>query len=337
MRDVTVMQPSSASPPVRVSFSLQLGRGRGCLLDDPSTQSGSAARSQRACASQLQRMLGRTAMPRTMRAAMAPRIRPCSVHRLRSSCRPVVAAGQRRWLSTEPRRPVSEGVESVQGVELAYSRCGSGPAVLCIPGAMGTASTDFEPQLQALSASHTVIAFDPRGYGRSRPPARDFPDGFYERDARDGAELMRALGLAEHGYSVLGWSDGANSAVHLAACFPDEVRKLVVWGANTRLNQDDIDAFNATRDVQSTWSKRQRETMSAVYGLEGLQHMWSAACDAWERIVVEGDGNVCGAEAALVRCPTFVLHGANDPMVYPEHPRELVETIGPSRFSRPGR
>lgn len=282
-------------------------------------------------------MLGRTAMPRTMRAAMAPRIRPCSVHRLRSSCRPVVAAGQRRWLSTEPRRPVSEGVESVQGVELAYSRCGSGPAVLCIPGAMGTASTDFEPQLQALSASHTVIAFDPRGYGRSRPPARDFPDGFYERDARDGAELMRALGLAEHGYSVLGWSDGANSAVHLAACFPDEVRKLVVWGANTRLNQDDIDAFNATRDVQSTWSKRQRETMSAVYGLEGLQHMWSAACDAWERIVVEGDGNVCGAEAALVRCPTFVLHGAKDPMVYPEHPRELVETIGPSRFSRPGR
>ena len=285
-----------------------------------------------AAAVHCQHMLGPTAMPRAMRAAMAPRIRPCSVHQLRSSCRPVAAG---RWLSTESRRPVIEGVESVRGVELAYSRCGSGPAVLCIPGAMGTASTDFEPQLRALSASHTVVAFDPRGYGRSRPPARDFPDGFYERDARDGAGLMRALGLAEHGYSVLGWSDGANSAVHLAARFPDEVLKLVVWGANTRYNQDDIDAFNATRDVQSTWSERQRETMSAVYGLEGLQNMWSAACDAWERIVVEGDGNVCGAEAALVRCPTFVLHGAKDPMVYPEHPRELVETIGPARVSHP--
>jgi valacyclovir hydrolase len=229
-----------------------------------------------------------------------------------------------------PSRAVTEGVERVGDVELAYSRCGTGPAVLCIPGAMGTASTDFAPQLQALSAAHTVVAFDPRGYGRSRPPARDFPDGFYERDARDGAGLMRALGFAENGYSVLGWSDGANSAIHLAACFPDEVHKLVVWGANTRLNQDDIDAFNATRDVKTTWSKRQRETMSAVYGLDGLQEMWSAGCDAWERIVAESDGNVCGAEAALVRCPTFVLHGAKDPMIYPEHPRELVATIGPT-------
>ena len=246
------------------------------------------------------------------------------------SCFALASCRRRRDLSTASSAEISEGVERVGGIDLAYTRSGSGPAVLCIPGAMGTAATDFGPQLATLSASHTVVAFDPRGYGRSRPPARDFPDGFYERDARDGAGLMRALGFAEAGYSVLGWSDGGNSAVHLAACFPEEVRKLVVWGANTRLNQDDIDAFNATRCVATSWSRRQRETMSAVYGLEQLQEMWSAGCDAWERIVVEGDGNVCGAEAALVRCPTFVLHGKKDPMVYPEHPRELVDTIGPS-------
>ena len=267
---------------------------------------------------------------------------PCSLGlagRRAALCAPCCTAArrpplaQRRQLSGEASavaaaRPITEGRVAVGDTELAYSRCGEGPPLLCMPGAMGAAETDFGPQLAELSVAHTVIAFDPRGYGRSRPPARDFPDGFYERDARDGAGVMAALGLAEGGYGVLGWSDGGNSAVHLAALYPDEVTKLVVWGANTCLNQGDIDAFNATRDVATQWSKRQREAMSAVYGLEGLQDMWSAGCDAWERIVVEGDGNVCGAQAKLVRCPAFVLHGKKDPMVYPEHPRELVESIG---------
>ena len=94
-----------------------------------------------------------------------------------------------------------------------------------------------------------------------------------------------------------------------------------MWGANTRLNQDDIDAFNAIRDVKSTWSNANGKQcrLSTAWM---VQEMWSAGCDAWERIVTEGGGNVCGAEAALVRCPTFVLHGAKDPMIYPST-REL--------------
>ena len=45
-----------------------------------------------------------------------------------------------------------------------------------------------------LSDTFHVVSFDPRGYGRSRPPSRDFPVGFYQRDADDAAALMRSLG-----------------------------------------------------------------------------------------------------------------------------------------------
>ena len=41
-----------------------------------------------------------------------------------------------------------------------------GPPVICLPGAMGTAETDFAAQLEGLAPSLGVVAFDPRGYGK---------------------------------------------------------------------------------------------------------------------------------------------------------------------------
>lgn len=36
-----------------------------------------------------------------------------------------------------------------------------------------------------------MVAWDPRGYGHSRPPDRDFPGDFFERDAKDAVDLMK--------------------------------------------------------------------------------------------------------------------------------------------------
>jgi len=71
---------------------------------------------------------------------------------------------------------------------------GSGAPVLFIPGALGTGASDFEHQLSWFSQTHQVIAPDPRGYGESRPPERDYPINFYQRDAEDMLALMTALG-----------------------------------------------------------------------------------------------------------------------------------------------
>ena len=56
----------------------------------------------------------------------------------------------------------------------------------------GSTRTDFGPQLKSLNKERfTVVGWDPRGYGRSRPPDRDFPSDFFERDAKDGVDLMK--------------------------------------------------------------------------------------------------------------------------------------------------
>ena len=92
--------------------------------------------------------------------------------------------------------------ERVNGVDLHYEVAGNGShVVLCMPGALGSTQSDFGPQLKGLGKDFSVIAFDPRGYGKSIPPKRDFPPDFFHRDANDAAELMKNLGIKSVHYS----------------------------------------------------------------------------------------------------------------------------------------
>ena len=56
----------------------------------------------------------------------------------------------------------------------------------------GCSRTDFSPQLNHFNKQDfTLIAIDPRGYGQSIPPLRDWPLEYIQRDAEDAIELLR--------------------------------------------------------------------------------------------------------------------------------------------------
>ncbi|XP_004694869.1 PREDICTED: valacyclovir hydrolase [Condylura cristata] len=99
---------------------------------------------------------------------------------------------------------VTSAKVAVNGVHLHYQRTGRGKhAVLLLPGMLGCGETDFGPQIKGLNKERfTVVAWDPRGYGRSRPPDRDFPVDFFERDAQDAVDLMK-VGIRD----VSKWSE----------------------------------------------------------------------------------------------------------------------------------
>src|ERR1700761_3932450 len=128
------------------------------------------------------------------------------------------------------------------GVALHYERCGQGHPLLLIPGALGTGAGDFPGQIGWFAAQgFEVIVPDPRGYGKSRPPERDYPPDFYIRDAADMFALMSALGHDR--FSIIGWSDGANIATIMAATRPEWVARLVVFGGQSFLTAEEIATF----------------------------------------------------------------------------------------------
>ena len=54
--------------------------------------------------------------------------------------------------------------------------------------------SDFGVQLKSLAGPElTLVAWDPPGYGQSRPPARRFGPTFFKDDALTAAELMKVI------------------------------------------------------------------------------------------------------------------------------------------------
>src|SRR5262249_18537011 len=157
------------------------------------------------------------------------------------------------------------------GVALHYEREGSGAPLLLIPGALGTGLSDFPDQIGWFGTrGFDVIAPDPRGYGRSRPPARDYPLDFYHRDASDMFELMDRLDYERS--SIIGWSDGANVGTIMAALQPRRVERLVVFGGQSFLTSEDIATFKAIRRIED-WAPKPATSMRAIYGAE-LDGLW---------------------------------------------------------------
>ena len=205
---------------------------------------------------------------------------------------------------------------------------GQGRPLLLIPGALGTGAGDFSAQLAWFAErGFDVIAPDPRGYGKSRPPERDYPPDFYRRDAQDMFAVM--TGQGHDRFSVMGWSDGANVAALMAAQNPAQVERLVMFGGQSYLTAEEIEAFNGIRRI-SAWSPRAAEAMRAIYG-EALDGLWDRYVDG-QVALFEAGGNLYRERLAEIRCPAFVLHGAVDPLVPVFHAQVLHRGIAGSRL-----
>ncbi|KAG8133267.1 hypothetical protein E2320_011074, partial [Naja naja] len=153
---------------------------------------------------------------------------------------------------------------------------------------IGSGQTDFGPQLKNMNKEiFTVVAWDPRGYGKSIPPVRDFPLDFFERDAKDAVDLMQALKFQK--FSLLGWSDGGITALIAAAKYPELICKMVVWGANATITAEDVKIYDGIRDV-SKWSEKTRKPLEEMYGYEYFSKMGSAWVDGISQFVQQSDG-----------------------------------------------
>jgi len=207
-----------------------------------------------------------------------------------------------------------------------FEQAGEGVPLLLIPGALGTGAGDFSAQIGWFAARHfEVIAPDPRGYGQSRPPEREYPLDFYHRDAADMFALMTSLGHER--FSIIGWSDGANIATIMAAQHPEGVARLVVFGGQSFLTAQEITAFNDIRKI-SAWSPRAAEAMRAIYG-EELDALWDRYVAGQESLFAAG-GDLYQPLLAQVKSPTLVLHGAKDSLIPGLHPEAIHRGIAGS-------
>jgi valacyclovir hydrolase len=214
-------------------------------------------------------------------------------------------------------------------IAIHYESAGEGEPLLLLPGALGTGATDFSDQIVWFSQHYHVIAPDLLGYGQSRPPQRDYPSDFYQRDAEEMYALMTAIGYER--FSIMGWSDGANSGSIMAVRYPERVKQLVVWGGNSYLSAEDLHIFQSMRSL-STWSQRAIEPLRAIYG-DDLQPLWEHYVAGLENLYAKG-GELYLGDLHKIQCPTLILHGELDTMVQAMHPEIIHRGIASSELYR---
>jgi acetyltransferase/esterase len=123
-----------------------------------------------------------------------------------------------------PRGQGQTGILEVPGARLHYEIHGSGPILLMVPGATGSAY-GFQRVTEHLAAHYTVVTYDRRGYSRSQLDGLQDYDRRLETDADDVRRLIERL--SDQPATVFGSSSGGLVALELLARHPSAVRTLV--------------------------------------------------------------------------------------------------------------
>lgn len=116
------------------------------------------------------------------------------------------------------------------GLRTYYEISGEGEPLLLLHGGFCPAET-FDGLTPLLAETYRVYVPERRGHGRT--PDVDGPITF-ENMAEDTIAFMHALEIASA--HLVGWSDGAVVALHVAFLRPDLVRRLVLIGTAVNLD-----------------------------------------------------------------------------------------------------
>jgi len=202
----------------------------------------------------------------------------------------------------------------VRGAKLYTQIYGHGPPIVFLHGGMVFFDNSFAKQRDYFSAFRTVIGIDQRGHGHS-------PDGpwslSYKLMADDTAAIIEQLGLGP--VDIVGHSDGADLALVLVRDHPNLVRRLVISGANIRVQ------LSADEKQRAQWSPQQlaahlRETADSLPpwflpdytrvspdGPDDWMTLMAKCYDMWlQPVVIEP------ADLKKISIPVLVMAGDHD-------------------------
>jgi valacyclovir hydrolase len=205
---------------------------------------------------------------------------------------------------------------------------GRGDTVLVLPG-WGGSIVDLSRLRQELRTGFRVIAADLPGCGRSSP--REYTPDFYLKDARAFLELLDQLEVdAAH---LVGFSDGGETALLMAALAPARVRSVVAWGAAGQIvaPAEGFGPLERLLDEPTEQLLPLAAYLAEAYGPERARAMaagWGGAL----RAIAEAGGDISRSRAAQISCPVLLVIGSQDPYCPPAVVEEFADALPRGRF-----
>ena len=219
---------------------------------------------------------------------------------------------------TTPQIGSSGSYADINGVKTWHESFGSGPALVLLHGGLSS-SLEWEFYAPALAEHFTVHLYDRRAHGRSSDPG-PFSYVLMVEDAIAFLEQV-VKGPA----SLVGWSDGGNIGLAVAARRPDLVTKLVTIGSNIRPDgvPEEIHQGFAATPADDPGLAPFRSAHAAM-SPDGEAH-WAVLL-AKEATMATTESVLEAADLSHITAPTLVIAGDDD-MPTIEHSAEIYRGI----------
>ncbi len=217
------------------------------------------------------------------------------------------------------------------GSEIYYEESGSGAPVLLIPG-WGGSIDELTVLKDALGSQYRVIAADPPGSGQSGPQPREYTTSYFEDDSRSFFALLTKLSASPA--HIVGFSDGGEYALLMAALQPDMVRSVVTWGAGGKLEAPPgmLEAFYNLVDSPIEPLKDFSEYLKATYGDANARVMTQTESNALRGIIEGRGGDISLSRAADIKCTALLLTGEQDFFAPPPLVSQMASAIRNGEF-----
>lgn len=202
------------------------------------------------------------------------------------------------------------------GARIHYARLGAGPPVILLHGGLGHGG-NWGYQVPALvDAGYCAVVIDTRGHGRSTRDGRPFS---YELMANDVLAVMDALSVQRA--ALVGWSDGACTALILGRAAPKRVAGVLFFGCN--MDPSGARAIDGSNPRIARCFARHAQDYAALSETPDGFATLVAAVGEMQRT----QPNYSIHELADVHVPVVVVQAEHDEFITREHAEYLARSI----------
>jgi pimeloyl-ACP methyl ester carboxylesterase len=205
--------------------------------------------------------------------------------------------------------PTSTGFADVNGLHLYYETYGSGAPLVLLHGGMLTIDLNFATLIPTLAQTHTVIAVEQQGHGRTANIDREIT---YPNLASDVVALLDHLGIQRA--AVLGHSMGGGVALELAVSHPDRVSAIMPISASVSKDGMHPDLLDPSTFETSSIMPTAQDFADFKGAYERLSPH-PEQFDAFLMSLSGMDSDFAGwsdEQLAAISCPVLIVQGDND-------------------------
>jgi pimeloyl-ACP methyl ester carboxylesterase len=208
-----------------------------------------------------------------------------------------------------------QGYVQHDGARIWYAAYGSGSSVILLHGGLGH-SGNWGYQVPALvRGGHRVVVIDSRGHGRSTRDTRPYT---YELMASDVVEVMDALQIQKTG--LVGWSDGACTALILAAQDPARVAGVFFFACN--MDPRGTKEIEFTSTLNRCFSRHVKD-YARLSATPDQFDEFSEAVELMQRT----QPNYSADDLAQIYVPVAIVQSEHDEFIKREHAEYLARSI----------